>query len=96
MTVITEVTPPVEVKLWDVSETVSVGASCVTFIVLVIPPPETVTVALRSVDAVFAVAVRVTEPLLLPLVGETVSHAMLFDTVQLWLDVTLIVIEPPS
>ena len=53
-----------------------------TLIVLIIPPPLTVTVALREEAKVFAVAVMVNVPLLLPLVGEIVSHVALPETVH--------------
>ena len=99
MTVIVEEIPPLAVKLWLVGETVSAGvdaaAFCVTLIVLVIPPPETVTVALREEVEVFAVAVMVNVLLLLPLVREGVSHEALLDTVQDRLEVTVIVVEVP-
>ena len=89
--------PPLTPKLCDVGETVSVASmpACVTFIVLVIPLPETVTVALRCVVPVFAVAVIVNEPLLLPLVDETVSHVALLVTDHDMLDVTVTAGEVP-
>ena len=60
------------------------------------PPPETVTVVLRCVVVLFAVADMVNEPLLLPLVGETVSQVALLDTVHGWLELTVMEKEPPS
>ena len=68
---------------------------CVTLTVLVIPPPDTVTVALRDAPEVFAAAVMVNEPLLLPLAGERVSHAALLVTLQDTLELTVMVLEPP-
>ena len=87
--------PPLAAKLCDVGDTVSAGASCVTLIVLFIPLPETVTVAVRCEVVVFAVADIVNEPLLLPLVGETVSHVALLDTVHDMLEVTVMEGEVP-
>ena len=64
------------------------AADWLTVTVLVIPPPETVTVALRLLVEVFAPAVTVTEPLLLPDEGDTVNHDWLLETLQLTLEVT--------
>ena len=50
------------------------AAACVTAIVLVIPPPVIVIVPLLPDVLVFAVAVNVSVPLLVPFAGETVSH----------------------
>ena len=56
--------------------------------VCVRPPPETVTVPLRAVVAVLAVAETVSVPLLVPLAGVTVIHVWLSVAVQLTLEVT--------
>ena len=62
----------------DVGRDVSVLAvdwpACVTATVRVSPPPVTVTVPVRLVVPVFAVALTVKLPLLLPLVGEALSQ----------------------
>jgi hypothetical protein len=50
------------------------SADWVIAMVRVMPPPETVMVAVRSLVAVFAVAVAVNVLLPLPLVTEVVSH----------------------
>ena len=76
----------------DVVETVSVLAvvpACVTETVRVSPPPVTVTVPVRLVLPVFAVALTVKLPLLLPLVGEALSQVWSSVTVQLTFAVTL-------
>ena len=49
--------------------------SCVIVTVRVIPPPDTVTTALRVPVVAFALAVNVNVLLLLPDEGVTVSHA---------------------
>ena len=73
----------------DVGLTVRIGAACVTDIVLVNPPPETVTVPLLEAAPVFAAALIVKLPLLEPLDGDTVSHDVeLLETVHETLDVT--------
>ena len=85
VTVIVEEVPPPTGKSTLLVETVSVFVavpSCETLIVLVIPPPVTVTVAFREEFDVFAVAVMVKVLLPLPLVREVVSHDWLLDTVQ--------------
>ena len=53
------------------------------------PPPVTVTVPLRAAVPVFAVALTVKLPLLVPLVGEAVSQLWLSVTVQLTFAVTV-------
>ena len=61
----------------DVAETMSVLAvvpAWVTATMRVSPPPVTVTVPVRLVVPVFAVALTVKLPLLLPLVGEALSQ----------------------
>jgi hypothetical protein len=58
-------------------------------IVLVIPPPATVMVAVRCAVVVLAAAVAVNVLLLLPLVTEVVSHDALLETVHDWFDVTV-------
>ena len=67
----------------------AVGAACVTAIVRVRPPPVTVTVPVRAAVPVFAVALTVKLPLLLPLVAEAVIHVWLSVTVQLTFAVTV-------
>ena len=66
----------------------AVGRACVTAIVRVMPPPVTVTVPLRLAVPVFAVALTVKLPLLVPLAGETLSQLWLSVTVQLTFAVT--------
>ena len=68
-----------------------VTPACVTVTVRVIPPPMTVTVALREVAAVLAVQVAVIVPLLLPDVGDKVSQVASSVAVQL----TLLVMPMP-
>jgi hypothetical protein len=69
---------------------VAVAAACVTVIVTgVTPVPETVTNAWRVVLAVFTAAVKVSAPLLLPEVGETVNQLWFDAAVQAVFDVTV-------
>ena len=64
------------------------AAACVTFIVLVIPPPVTVIVPVLLFVAVFAVTLSVSVPLFVPLAGETVSQDWaLLDAVHETLEV---------
>ena len=67
----------------------AVVPACVTATVRVSPPPVTVTVPARLVLPVFAVALTVKLPLLLPLVGEALSQVWSSVTVQLTFAVTL-------
>jgi len=61
------------------------------------PEAENVTVALLVLKDVFALlVVTVTEPFPEPLVGETVSHVALSDTLQLVLEVTEILSVDPE
>jgi hypothetical protein len=62
----------------------------VTAIVREIPPPLTFTVPLRLAVPVFAVALTVKLPLLVPEVGETLSQVWSSLTVQLTFEVTAI------
>ena len=72
-------------KLSEDGDTDKLGASCVTLIVRVIPPPLTVMFAVRC--EVVAVAVTVIVPLFEPEAGETVSQdEALLLTLQLILD----------
>jgi hypothetical protein len=59
-------------------------------------PPLTVTVAVRRLVVVLAAAVTLTVPLLLPEVGETVSHETSLSTVQLTLEVTVTGLGSPA
>ena len=77
----TDLFSPAGLKSRDVSESSkasgsgSVGfPSCVTEMVRMIPPPDTVTVPLLELVEVFSVTLTVIEPLLLPDAGETVSQ----------------------
>ena len=86
-TVIAEEVPPEleGVNGGPESDKEGAAAACVTATVAVLPPAETVTVALRCAP-VFALAVIVNELVLL----ETVSHDWLELTVQLlWLVLTV-------
>jgi len=70
-----------------------VSGACVTSIVLLMPPPDTVIVPLRSDDPVLAVALNVIVPLPVSPEGDTVSQdAALLVAVQDTFDVTVIVV----
>ncbi len=75
----------------------AVEASCVTVSVRVIPPPDTVTTALRVPVVAFALAVNVNVPALLPDAGVTVSHGWLLTAVHSIFDDTdtVRVLPPP-
>jgi hypothetical protein len=66
----------------------AVAPACVTAIVRVSPPPATVTVPVRFVVPVLAVALTVMLPLLVPEVGEALSQVWSSVTVQLTFAVT--------
>ena len=84
--------PPLAEKVRLVGVTVRLaGAPCETVTCLVIPPPLIVTVALRELEPVFADAVTVTVPLLLPLVGLTLIQLALSLTVHDTLEFIVIV-----
>jgi len=73
------------------------GASCVTFIVRVIPPPVIVIAPVLEVTVVLAVTFILKWPLLVPLDGVTVSQlVLLLVTPHGLLDVMLIVVLPAA
>ena len=84
-----------EASASDVVETLSVlvlvWPACVTATVRVSPPPVTVTVPVRLVVPVFAVALTRKLPLLLPEATEIVSQLWLSVTVQPTFEVTVTV-----
>jgi hypothetical protein len=93
--------PPEAVKLNAACETVRDGegvpaAACVTVTACKgTPPPLNIIVAVRAAP-LFAAAVTVTAPLLLPDDGETVAQASVLLTFQPVLDVTVTVVVPPE
>jgi hypothetical protein len=71
------------------------AAACVTATVRVMPPPVTVTLAVRS-PPTFAGAVTLTVPPFAPDAGEILSHEAELTDVQAVLAVTVIFIEAPG
>jgi hypothetical protein len=76
----TDPLPPAEPTFWDVrlSVYVHVAAACVTVNVR----PPIVRVAVRLEGAVFAAAVKLTDPDPVPLAGDTVTHVALLEAVH--------------
>jgi hypothetical protein len=91
--------PPPADMLSVGDETVRFGegvpAPCDTLTVCVMPPPVNVIVAVRAAP-VFAATVTVTAPSLLPEDGLTVAQDAELLAVQLTLDVTVMLSEPPE
>jgi len=67
--------------------------ACATVTVLIVPPPDTVTVPVR-LTPVFSVTANKRKPLPVPLGGKTVSHEALLDAVHAVSDVSIIAIVP--